>query len=182
MPFQKGQSGNPFGYKTKKQWLLEKERIKEARETWAKLLRIRDEMVLERRTEIRDGEEVVIEVVPSHKDLIACCKEILNRAVGLPHQAIEVESHGPAHIDRQAILAIIATPDAHAHAEGITAALTNRLAQIPPQLPAKDIPVTVSAPCQLPPPPPTPEEKTEHPQVTFHNFSSGNGKRREWEK
>jgi hypothetical protein len=98
-------------------------------------------------------------------------RDVINRAIPYAKQVVDVDSIKPHVIDRQAILAIIATPDTHSYVEKIAAAITQRRSE--------GLPVTVSAPCQLPPPPPTPEEKTEHPQVTFHNFSNGNGKRRE---
>jgi hypothetical protein len=85
MPFHPGQSGNPLGGKRKRQWIAEKQRIAAARKAWERLLRLQDDMVLERK-EIKgaDGEPISVDVVPSAKDYIACCKEILNRAGGVP--------------------------------------------------------------------------------------------------
>lgn len=90
MPFQPGQSGNPSGSKTKRQWIKEKERIREARATWKRLLRVRDDLVLERKTIMSPDGPIEVDVVPSAKDYIACCKEILNRAIGLPKQEVEL--------------------------------------------------------------------------------------------
>src|ERR1043166_4535782 len=92
MPFQPGQSGNPGGQrKTRRQWIKEQERFREAKASWEKLLKLRDEMVLERKTiPGPGGEPIEVDVVPSVRELIACCKEILNRAVGLPKQEVEV--------------------------------------------------------------------------------------------
>lgn len=93
MPFQKGQSGNPGGQvKTRRQWVKEQERFREAKASWKKLLQIRDDMVLERK-EIgidAEGNPRIVDVVPSIKDYLACCKQILDRAIGLPTQAVEL--------------------------------------------------------------------------------------------
>jgi hypothetical protein len=80
MPFKPGTSGNPLG-RPRRRWIgiNEKDRVAEARKTWERLLRLRDHLVLERKhigTD-KDGEPVIADVVPSAKDYIACCKEIL---------------------------------------------------------------------------------------------------------
>ena len=127
MKFQPGISGNPLGA-PKRVWVSPLERGREARRTWKRLLKIRDSLILERKTIQTPDGPVEVEVTPSIRDLIRCCEVILNRAVGMPKQQVEVESNTPAIRDREAILAIIATPDAHAHVEKITAAIANRLA------------------------------------------------------
>jgi hypothetical protein len=74
----------------------DRERMREAHKTWKKLLQIRDGLVLERKVigKDDDGNPIEADVVPSIKDLIACCKEILNRAVGMPSQEIDLSSNG----------------------------------------------------------------------------------------
>jgi hypothetical protein len=90
MPFQPGNKLNPNG-RPKKHWIRERERMREAQRSWAKLLEIRDGLVLERREIGVDdkGQPIVIEVTASIKDMLACCKRILDRAVGLPKQEID---------------------------------------------------------------------------------------------
>jgi hypothetical protein len=67
--------------------------MREAQKTWRKLLELRDDMIREKVTIVgKDGEPREIYVVASHKDFIACCKEILNRAVGAPAQEVDVKS------------------------------------------------------------------------------------------
>jgi hypothetical protein len=58
------------------------------------LIEIRNGMVLERKVigKDDDGNPIEVDVVPSIKDLIACCKEILNRAVGMPSQEVDLNS------------------------------------------------------------------------------------------
>jgi hypothetical protein len=81
MPFQKGQSGNPAGYKTKRQWIAEKRRISEARKTFDRLIQIRDGLI----KEIGEDENGnTIYATPSAKDLLNCCRQIFDRAIGLP--------------------------------------------------------------------------------------------------
>lgn len=94
MPFQKGQSGNPHGYKTKRQWIKEQERFREAKATWKKLLQLRDDLILERKQigTDKDGLPIVADVVPSVKDYLNCCKQILDRAIGLPKQEVELKN------------------------------------------------------------------------------------------
>ena len=89
MPFRKGISGNPGG-RTRKGWIQEQERFREARRSWRRLIEIRDGLVLERKSITNAAGEVThVDVVSSIKDEIACCKEILNRAIGLPAQFVE---------------------------------------------------------------------------------------------
>jgi len=94
MQFQPGQSGNPGG-RSKKSWIKDRERMWEAKRTWKLLLKLRDGMILERKEIGKDpktGEPIMADVVPSARDLIACCKEILNRAVGMPSQEVDLQS------------------------------------------------------------------------------------------
>jgi hypothetical protein len=86
MPFQKGQIPNPSGAKYKRQWIAEKRRIAEARKTWEFLIKLRDGMVLERKQigTDKDGEPIMADIVPSAKDLLNCCRQIFDRAIGLP--------------------------------------------------------------------------------------------------
>jgi hypothetical protein len=88
----KGQSGNPLGYRTKRQWIKEKERFEEAKKSWAKLLDLRDGLILERKMMMVDGKMQEVIVTPSAHDLIDCCDKILSRAVGKPKQEVSVTS------------------------------------------------------------------------------------------
>jgi hypothetical protein len=123
MPFNKGQSGNALG-NTRRRWIQEKQRIAEARATWAKLLKIRDGLIIERRTvQTADGAQE-LEVCASIKDLLKCCEIILNRAVGLPKQAIELEGNvNHSLIDRRQIQELMKNPEARAAAELLTKAM-----------------------------------------------------------
>jgi hypothetical protein len=78
----------------KKYWISEKEKIAEARKTWKKLLALRDEMVLERKTINTPEGPVEVDVLPSARDLIKCCEVILDRAIGKPAQQVDLTSHG----------------------------------------------------------------------------------------
>ena len=91
MPFQPGTSPNSGG-RPKKSWIKDRERMREAQASWRKLIDIRNGMVLERKTvkDFSTGEMIEVDMVPSIKDLIACCKEILNRAVGMPSQEVDL--------------------------------------------------------------------------------------------
>jgi hypothetical protein len=55
-------------------------------------------------------------------------RDVINRAIPYAKQVVDVESIKPHVIDRQAILAIIATPDAHEAVEKMTAAITKQMA------------------------------------------------------
>ena len=59
----------------------------------------RNGMVLERKIigKDDDGNPIEVDVVPSIKELIACCKEILDRAVGKASQEIDLKSKEGAH-------------------------------------------------------------------------------------
>ena len=98
----KGQSGNPKGSKPgarallsleQRYWLDQKNKVIEARKTFRKLVKIRDDMVLERKMmkHPETGEMCEFEVVPSIQDYIAVCREILDRTIGKPKQEIAVK-------------------------------------------------------------------------------------------
>jgi hypothetical protein len=80
MPFPKGQSPNPGG-KRKPVGLSRPVRKSEGLKTWAKLLRIRDEQVLERKI---IGQSIEVDVVPSVKVLADVCLKILAYCWGTP--------------------------------------------------------------------------------------------------
>jgi hypothetical protein len=88
MPFQKGQSGNPTGRK-KALGLSRAVRASEGLKTWAKLLGIRDGLVLERKDVGVDAEGVpiVVDVVPSVKELRETCRLLLAYCWGTPVQS-----------------------------------------------------------------------------------------------
>lgn len=112
MPFKKGQIANPFGQR-RKMWLKQVERTREAKETWSRLLRLRDDMVLERKEVPNgDGGVMLVDVVVSAKDYLACCKEILNRCVGLPKQEVDVSASVGVHDDRGSIRVLVSDPKA----------------------------------------------------------------------
>ena len=83
MPFQKGQSGNPGG-RNKAIGLSRAVRTSEGLKTWAKLLALRDERIKEQTVIKENGESVVIEVVPSARELREACKLILSYCWGTP--------------------------------------------------------------------------------------------------
>ena len=84
MPFTKGKSGSPGG-KRRPVGLSREVRCSEGLKTWAKLLQIRDEQVLEPRW---NAETKTMEyVVPSIKELREACKLILAYTWGTPLQA-----------------------------------------------------------------------------------------------
>lgn len=85
MPFQPGTSGNPGG-KRKPVGLSRPVRKSEGLKTWAKLLQIRDEQVLERKIIGKDdeGQPIEADVVPSVKVLADVCFKILAYCWGLP--------------------------------------------------------------------------------------------------
>ncbi len=98
---------NPTGIKYKRDtragWIDDEERIREGRETWKRLLRIRDDLVVERK-ELRDDkglirdpithEPIMVDVVMDSKAYLKACELILNRAFGLPKQELELNSDG----------------------------------------------------------------------------------------
>jgi hypothetical protein len=83
MKFQKGQSGNPGGRK-KSLGLSHAVRKSEGLKTWAKLLALRDEKIKEQTVITENGEKIVIEVVPSARELREACKLILAYCWGTP--------------------------------------------------------------------------------------------------
>jgi hypothetical protein len=83
MPFQKGKSGSPGG-KRKPVGLSRSVRASEGLKTWAKLLQIRDEQVLEPRWNAEA--EKMEYVVPSVKVLADVCFKILAYTWGTPIQ------------------------------------------------------------------------------------------------
>jgi hypothetical protein len=85
MPFPKGQSPNPGG-KRKPIGLSRPVRESEGLKTWAKLLRIRDEQVLERKIigKDSDGQPIEVDVVPSVKVLADVCFKLLAYCWGTP--------------------------------------------------------------------------------------------------
>jgi hypothetical protein len=87
MPFSPGQSGNPGG-KRKALGLSRAVRKSEGLKTWAKLLAIRDDMVLERKEigKALDGTPIMVDVVPSIKEQRETCKLILAYVWGTPVQ------------------------------------------------------------------------------------------------
>jgi hypothetical protein len=101
MPFQKGNKANPGG-RPKKSWIKDRERMREAQATWKKLLQVRDDMVLERKEvgKFPNGDPIIADVVPSVRDYLFCCKQILDRSVGLPRQEIELtgDPDKPLHV------------------------------------------------------------------------------------
>jgi hypothetical protein len=56
-------------------------------------------MVLERKTINNPEGRLVIDVVPSVRDLIKCCEVILDRAVGKPSQAIDLTGRGERFVN-----------------------------------------------------------------------------------
>ena len=85
MPFQKGQITNPGGRK-KALGLSHAVRKNEGLKTWAKLLAIRDDMVLERKEIGKDdeGAPIMVDVVPSIKEQRETAKLILAYCWGTP--------------------------------------------------------------------------------------------------
>jgi Family of unknown function (DUF5681) len=83
MAFKPGQSGNPGGRK-KPLGLSPAVRRSEGLKTWAKLLALRDEKIREQTVIKENGESVVIEVVPSARELREACKLILAYCWGTP--------------------------------------------------------------------------------------------------
>ena len=85
MPFQKGQSANPGG-RQKALGLSRAVRESEGLKTWAKLLALRDEKIKEQTVIKENGESVIVEVIPSARELREACKLILSYCWGLPVQ------------------------------------------------------------------------------------------------
>jgi hypothetical protein len=83
LKFQKGQSGNPGGRK-KSLGLSHAVRRSEGLKTWAKLLALRDEKIREQTVIKENGDSVVIDVVPSARELREACKLILSYCWGTP--------------------------------------------------------------------------------------------------
>ena len=106
---QPGQGGrrNPPGGRPTKAQVAEKESLRQA---------------IERKREERADEFAEAYLVMA-KDDPATMRHFIDKV--LPHK-IEVESHGT--VDRQAILAIIATPDAQGAVEKLTEAIAKSLA------------------------------------------------------
>ena len=92
MPFTKGKSGSPGG-KRKRLGLSRPVRASEGLKTWARLLDVRDGLVLERKKIAgKDGEVVEVDVVLDAKLYLDTCYKILNYTWGLPiQQADSVE-------------------------------------------------------------------------------------------
>jgi hypothetical protein len=90
MRFQPGQSGNPGGRK-KSIGLSRAVRASEGLKTWARLIRIRDDLVLERKIiKGAEGEPVEVDVVPSAKVYADVCCKILAYCWGLPVQQLNL--------------------------------------------------------------------------------------------
>jgi hypothetical protein len=87
MAFQPGQSGNPGGRK-RSLGLSRAVRKSEGLKSWAWLCKAGDEMVLERKQagERPDGSPIMVDVVPSVKDLLAVHKLKLSYTWGTPVQ------------------------------------------------------------------------------------------------
>ena len=85
MAFKPGQSGNPGGRK-KSLGLSHAVRRSEGLKTWAKLLALRDEKIREQTVIKENGEPVVVDVVPSAKELREVCKLIIVYCWGTPVQ------------------------------------------------------------------------------------------------
>jgi hypothetical protein len=85
MKFQKGQSGNPGGRK-RSLGLSRAVRKNEGLKTWKMLLDVRDERIREEKVEMRGGEPVVVDVVPSVKERREAFKLILAYCWGTPVQ------------------------------------------------------------------------------------------------
>src|SRR6185312_6017432 len=85
MAFKPGISGN-LGGKRKPLGLSSAVRASEGLKTWAKLLGIRDGLVLERKEVGKDdaGIPIVIDVVPSVKELRETCRLLLAYCWGTP--------------------------------------------------------------------------------------------------
>jgi hypothetical protein len=83
MAFKPGQSGNPGGRK-RSLGLSRAVRRNEGLKTWAKLLALRDERIKEQTVIKENGEAVVVEVVPSARELREACKLILLYCWGTP--------------------------------------------------------------------------------------------------
>ena len=83
MPYKPGQSGNPGGRK-RSLGLSRAVRRSEGLKTWAKLLALRDEKIKEQTVITENGEKIVIEVVPSARELREACKLIFAYCWGTP--------------------------------------------------------------------------------------------------
>ena len=83
MAFKPGQSGNPGGRK-KSLGLSPAVRRSEGLKTWAKLLALRDEKIREQTIIKENGDPVVVDVVPSARELREVCKLILAYCWGTP--------------------------------------------------------------------------------------------------
>ncbi len=83
MPYKPGQSGNPGG-RERSLGLLRAVRRSEGLKTWGKLLALRDEKIKEQTVITENGEKIVIEVVPSARELREACKLILAYCSGTP--------------------------------------------------------------------------------------------------
>jgi hypothetical protein len=83
MPFKPGISGNAGGRK-RSLGLSRAVRRSEGLKTWAKLLALRDEKIREQTVIKENGEAVVVEVVPSARELREACKLILSYCWGTP--------------------------------------------------------------------------------------------------
>jgi hypothetical protein len=83
MAFKPGQSGNPGGRK-KSLGLSRAVRRNEGLKTWAKLLALRDEKIREQTIIKENGESVIVDVVPSARELRESCKLILAYCWGTP--------------------------------------------------------------------------------------------------
>lgn len=85
MPFKRGTSGNPGGRK-RSIGLSRAVRRSEGLKTWKMLLDIRDEKIREEKVEMRNGEPITVDVVPSVRERREVCKLILSYAWGTPAQ------------------------------------------------------------------------------------------------